>query len=601
MASEKDITYPPAEAADNGSTSGNPQSQQHVDETLAQLEDPSSTQLSIRAILQGNATHPLTAFEKKAALINVELDSFGLGRYQICIWFLCGFGYFLDLAWSQGVGLAATAIYQEMNVPDGQTGKIYSLANAGLAVGAFSWGILVDIIGRKWAFNLTCLITSVFGLILVCSSSPFICRYMYIYIYSFTHDFCAIQAAPKFNYNAICGIYFLASIGLGGNIPIDATIALEYLPQNRRNLVTLLSLWQPIGVVFASAVAYGTAAKPSWRCDDSLPSCVTIPDGQARNSSTCCTVDSNMGWRYLFIILGVMTLVIFFLRYFIFHLYESPKFLLSHGREQEAIDVLHKIAYFNKAPPPTLTLEMFQAIDETSSPASSSSSVVGGVASDSQQLATRGEKLSTARKTQKVLRNFARGLGNLKALFSNPLQAFIFILLAIAYMGDYWSFNLAGSFLPIILLRNEVSDGSGSVAETYRHYIYIYLPGILGAVLGLVSVQLPLVGRKWSLVISAILQGVAMAMYTQVYTTAGYVGLNAFEYIMQTVSGTYLTSLTYIPYLPVPNVCPRSRVHGVADVASAVLQCSAICFCSRALRYLLSRQRKRDALVSGSH
>lgn len=561
MASEKDITYPPAEAADNGSTSGNPQSQQHVDETLAQLEDPSSTQLSIRAILQGNATHPLTAFEKKAALINVELDSFGLGRYQICIWFLCGFGYFLDLAWSQGVGLAATAIYQEMNVPDGQTGKIYSLANAGLAVGAFSWGILVDIIGRKWAFNLTCLITSVFGLILVCSSSPYICRHMYIYIpiFTYTHDFCAIQAAPKFNYNAICGIYFLASIGLGGNIPIDATIALEYLPQNRRNLVTLLSLWQPIGVVFASAVAYGTAAKPSWRCNDSLPSCVTIPDGQPRNSSTCCTVDSNMGWRYLFIILGVMTLVIFFLRYFIFHLYESPKFLLSHGREQEAIDVLHKIAYFNKAPPPTLTLEMFQVIDETSSPSSSPSSVVGGVAaSDSQQLATRGEKLSTARKTQKVLRNFARGLGNLKALFSNPLQAFIFILLAIAYMGDYWSFNLAGSFLPIILLRNEVSDGSGSVAETYRHYIYIYLPGILGAILGLVSVQLPLVGRKWSLVISAILQGVAMAMYTQVYTTAGYVGLNAFEYIMQTVSGTYLTSLTYISYVSPPSPLPSA-------------------------------------------
>lgn len=296
-----------------------------------------------------------------------------------------------------------------------------------------------------------------------------------------------------------------------------------------------------------------------------------------------------------------MTLVIFFLRYFIFHLYESPKFLLSHGREQEAIDVLHKIAYFNKAPPPTLTLEMFQAIDETSSPSSASSSVVGGVAADSQQLATRGEKLSTARKTKKVLRNFARGLGNLKALFSNPLQAFIFFLLAIAYMGDYWSFNLAGSFLPIILLRNEVSDGSGSVAETYRHYIYIYLPGILGAVLGLVSVQLPLVGRKWSLVISAILQGVAMAMYTQVYTTAGYVGLNAFEYIMQTVSGTYLLDIhTYLPtYLP--NVSPRSRVQGVADVASAVLQCSAICFCSRALRYLLSRQRKRDALVSGSH
>lgn len=53
--------------------------------------------------------------------------------------------------------------------------------------------------------------------------------------------------------------------------------------------------------------------------------------------------------------------------------------------------------------------------------------------------------------------------------------------------------------------------------------------------MGLFSVQLPLIGRKWSLVISAILQGLAMAMYTQVYNTAGYVGLNAFQYIMQTV------------------------------------------------------------------
>ena len=520
---EKSDIPPPAY---DGSNEGRRASAQHVNETLAQLDDPSTTQLSIRSILKGSATSPLTAFEKKAALINVELDSFGLGRYQICIWFLCGFGYFLDLAWAQGVGLAATAIYQEMNVADDNTGKIYSLANAGLAIGAFSWGILVDIIGRRWAFNLTCLITSVFGLLL---------------------------AAPKNNYNAICGIYFLASIGLGGNIPIDATIALEYLPQNRRNLVTLLSLWQPVGVVFASAVAYGTAAKPKWRCDSTLPGCAALPAGTPQNSSTCCTSGSNMGWRYLFIILGAITLAIFFLRYFVFHFYESPKFLLSKGDEQKAIDVLHKIAKFNKAPPPTLTIDMFRAIDETSSLESH------------EQLAEPGQKLTTKQTTKKVLSNFARGFSNLKALFTNKLQTFIFILLAIAYMGDYWSFNLAGEFLPIILLRNAVSSGSGTVTETYRHYIYIYLPGILGAVLGLISVQLPLVGRKWSLVISAILQGLAMAMYTQVYTTAGYVGLNAFEYIMQTVSH------------------PRIRTMLRLLISSLVLQCSAVCFCSRAV------------------
>jgi hypothetical protein len=89
--------------------------------------------------------------------------------------------------------------------------------------------------------------------------------------------------------------------------------------------------------------------------------------------------------------------------------------------------------------------------------------------------------------------------------------------------------------LPIILLQNSVSTGEETVSGTYRNYLIIYSPGIIGAVLAFYSIQLPLIGRKWSLVISAIFQGLAMAMYTQVKTTAGYVGLNAFEYVMQTV------------------------------------------------------------------
>ena len=111
--------------------------------------------------------------------------------------------------------------------------------------------------------------------------------------------------------------------------------------------------------------------------------------------------------------------------------------------------------------------------------------------------------------------------------------------------GDYWSFNLAGNYLPIVLLRFNVSNGATSVAATYREYVYIYLPGIIGAFMGLFSVQLPLVGRKWSMVLAATLQGLSMAMYTQVRSTAGYVGLNALEYIMQTVSFADMRSGDY--------------------------------------------------------
>ncbi|WRT63866.1 uncharacterized protein IL334_000791 [Kwoniella shivajii] len=447
--------------------------------------------LNFADILKGTAANPLSTFEKKAALINAEIDQFGFGRYQFCIWMLCGFGYFLDLAWAQGVGLASSAIYQEMGVPPGQQGIIFSCANAGLALGALGFGLLVDIIGRKWAFNLTCLICSVFGLLL---------------------------AAPKYNYGAICGIYFLASIGLGGNIPIDATIALEFLPQRRRYLVALLSLWQPVGVVFASGIAYATAAK--YRCATDLLSChdPTLAPGAA-----CCTVSSNMGWRYNSIVLGGVTLVIFFVRYFIFPFHESPKFLLARGREAEAIENLHKIAKFNRAPPPTLTVQHFAEIDQASSTYSTETTAAPNA------------------KAANVVKRFFRNFKSLKGLFLNKLQLFIFCLLAVAYMGDYWSFNLAGAFLPLILLRNNVSNGQTTVTDTYREYVYIYLPGIIGAVIALFSIQLPLVGRKWSLVFSAICQGLAMAMYTQVKTTAGYVGLNAFEYIMQ----TYFNAVLY--------------------------------------------------------
>lgn len=55
-----------------------------------------------------------------------------------------------------------------------------------------------------------------------------------------------------------------------------------------------------------------------------------------------------MGWRYLVITLGAITFVMFLCRFFLFHLYESPKFLLSRGRQDEAVAAVHGIAYKNR-------------------------------------------------------------------------------------------------------------------------------------------------------------------------------------------------------------------------------------------------------------
>lgn len=84
-----------------------------------------------------------------------------------------------------------------------QSGNISTSFSAGLTAGAFVWGFLVDIIGRQWAFNLTCLISASFGLGLGgCNTYP---------------AFLVVTAFVGF--------------GVGGNIPIDTTICLEFIPQ----------------------------------------------------------------------------------------------------------------------------------------------------------------------------------------------------------------------------------------------------------------------------------------------------------------------------------------------------------------------------------
>ncbi len=65
---------------------------------------------------------------------------------------------------------------------------------------------------------------------------------------------------------------------MGGNIPIDATIVLEFLPKNRRYLLAALSTFQPIGTVVASLLAYAL-----------------IP-GRSCESAEGCTREGNMGW-----------------------------------------------------------------------------------------------------------------------------------------------------------------------------------------------------------------------------------------------------------------------------------------------------------------
>lgn len=104
-----------------------------------------------------------TVYDRKAKVINLAIDDIGMTRYQWRLFALCGFGWLADNLWLQGVALTLPSLQHEFGISETQVRYTTLAMFAGLCLGAVCWGVLSDIVGRRLAFNMTLLITSVFG------------------------------------------------------------------------------------------------------------------------------------------------------------------------------------------------------------------------------------------------------------------------------------------------------------------------------------------------------------------------------------------------------------------------------------------------------
>lgn len=206
----------------------------------------------------------------------------------------------------------------------------------------------------------------------------------------------------------------------GGNIPIDATILLEFVPVKKRWLIVVLSGFQPLGVIICSCLAYGLI--PTQSCDADLQACSLVADGVA-----CCTRSSNDGWRNLMFTLGGITLGVFFLRFFLFSFRESPKFLLTRGRDEEAVDVIQSIAKFNHTTS-SLSLDSFYQLARLHSPTGSNTSSDRASTPDAES--GPNDPLATVLAERKKVYN----MSHLKQLFQTKKMAAITLLLFLVYM-----------------------------------------------------------------------------------------------------------------------------------------------------------------------
>lgn len=224
--------------------------------------------------------------------VDEALEHSGIGPFQYRLLAIFGLVWAADAMQVLVIGFAAPslAVSFGLTIPQAiQAGTAFFL---GMLLGAWGFGRLADRIGRRRVLIVTVLIDAVFGLASV-----------------FADDFALLLA-----------LRLLSGVGVGGTLPVDYAMMAEFLPPRRRGrwLVALEGFWA-VGTI---AVALAAWAANHWAGDQA--------------------------WRWLFAATALPALVGFWLRLW---LPESPHFLLHSGREQQAREVLDRIARVNGRTP----------------------------------------------------------------------------------------------------------------------------------------------------------------------------------------------------------------------------------------------------------
>lgn len=400
----------------------------------------------------------------------------------------------------------------------------------GLIIGAATWGILADVIGRRPSFNITLFLAGVFGI--------------------------AGGAAP--NFVGLGGMLAALGFGLGGNLPVDGMMFLEFVPEQYQYLLTLLSVYWSLGQLLASLVAWAFITNFSCDGDQSNTPILGTP-------YTPCNVADNMGWRYTFYTLGALTFVIFIFRFFIFRLPESPKFYLAKGRDAEAVAVMKDIARRNG----TILGDDILSVDILRRAAGQSADeveVVAPVNHEAQGMAAITSFPSRLIGGFKGV-SFIPNLNHVTPLFSGFKMAYTTSIIFVLWGLIGLAYPLYNAFLPIYLEQAQGVPGDSSVSVTYRNYAIISVCGVPGSIIAAWMVEFPRTGRRGAMAIGTLLTGVFLFAFTAAKSEASVLGFNCATALTQNIM--YGVLYGYTPEVfPAPH---RGTADGIAASINRVM------------------------------
>jgi len=239
-----------------------------------------------------------------AGIIGRAVDQMPVTRPLLWVTVIGALGFLFDNMDNQFLGYALPGIAKEFNLGPETIGMIASAGMIGMATGSFIWGWIADRWGRRIAFSATILIFSLFTGLL----------------------------AASYSVGFLIGVRFIAGTGLGGAVPVDASLITEFSPARIRGRIGgALPIMFPVGGVLASGLAL-----------------LIVP---------------AFGWRGLFLVGVLPALLTAFVRR---KVPESPRWLANRRRYSECRKALHfigvtdealeraRVELENEPPPPAL-------------------------------------------------------------------------------------------------------------------------------------------------------------------------------------------------------------------------------------------------------
>jgi MFS family permease len=424
---------------------------------------------------------------KKIHLINNAIDEIGFTWFHAKLFCIAGFGYSVDS--QMEMIQSAVKTYVDLQMKGGGYPVATEVFYAGLIVGSIIFGFGADLIGRKLAFNSSLLLTASFGFFTGGTSS----------------------------YAMYCIFMFLSTVAAGGNIATDVAVFMEFLPSKYQYMNTAMAAWWGVGQTIAGLI--------SW---------AFIPNNSC--STPFCPSAENRGWRYCWytnsgIVMGAALLRLFFLK-----LGETPKFLISTGRDEEAYEAIMNIARkYNR--PCSLSLEQLKECGE-----------IQQTYFDSKKATSWKSGLTELKRTT---------WSNIKILFLSKIviRSTVLIMVSWAFIGI--SYSVFYNFLYIYIASHGGDTGS-SAYIVYRNSTLDNFVGIFGPILGGFLVWIPKVGRRGTMVFGALSAMAILFGYTTVRTPAGDAGFGSATYFFINIYYACLYAYT-------PEVFPtKARATGVA-------------------------------------